>query len=408
MPPPDYPAQRQLVLPLLDEIVQRGGSAAPAEVIDALAQRFHLGAEARAHTTTLPSGTFRTWDRHARWAFQQAKAKGLIRPARRNLWEATPVGERGLRNARPGVIVSIFRTRAGEAFWATAETFVECIDDGAATLIVTSPPYLLTRAKPYGGPATEPEYVEWIVALAAHWHRILADDGTLVLNLGPSFLRGSPAQSLYRERIYLRLQDDIGLHLAQDGYWENPSKLPAPAEWVTVRRERLTPSVEHCYAFSKTPHPKWRNTRVQRPYSASMLARIAAGGEREARRPSGHRMKDGTFGRDCGGSIPSHLLRIPNTRSTGRYLEHCREHRLPIHPARFPEGLAEFYIDLCTERGDLVVDCFAGSLTVAERAEAKQRGWVACERSLTYLAGGAIRLTPAAGFECMVDDLPGI
>jgi len=29
-------------------------------------------------------------------------------------------------------------------------------------------------------------------------------------------------------------------HLAQDFYWFNPSRLPTPAEWVTIRRTRVT------------------------------------------------------------------------------------------------------------------------------------------------------------------------
>jgi hypothetical protein len=86
-----------------------------------------------------------------------------------------------------------------------------------------------------------------------------------------------PTMSLYRERIYLRLHDELGLHLAQDGYWHSPSKMPAPAEWVTVRRERRRPSVEHVYAFSRTPHPRWSNLRVLQPYSPSMRRRLEKG-----------------------------------------------------------------------------------------------------------------------------------
>jgi hypothetical protein len=394
-----YPPQAQLVLPLVDEVIRHGGRALGAQMVAALADRVGLDAETRAQTTTIAAGRVRMWDRHARWVYQRARALGLLRSPSRGVWEATESGRSRLRNAKPGVVVSVFRTAFGEAFWACAETFVECLEDGVASLIVTSPPYLLTKAKPYGGPSTETEYVEWIVGLVRAWNRILAPDGTIVLNLGPGWERGRPTMSLYRERVYLRLHDELGLHLAQDGYWDSPSKMPTPAEWVTVRRERLKPSVEHVYAFSRDPHPAWSNRRVLEQYSPAMRRTLGRGGGIAAVRPSGHSLAEHAFGVDNGGSIPSHLRTIPHTRSSSDYLHHCRQAGLPPHPARFPEELAAFYIELCTvPETDLVVDFLAGSQTVAQQAERLRRPWLTCERALEYIAGGAGRFLGVGDF----------
>jgi hypothetical protein len=43
----------------------------------------------------------------------------------------------------------------------------------------------------------------------------------------------------------------LGYSLAEKFYWENPSKMPSPAEWVCVRRIRVTPSIEHIYWLTK-------------------------------------------------------------------------------------------------------------------------------------------------------------
>ena len=52
------------------------------------------------------------------------------------------------------------------------------------------------------------------------------------------------------------LVEAVGFHLAQECFWYNPAKMPAPAEWVTVRRIRVRDSVEYVWWLSKTPNPK--------------------------------------------------------------------------------------------------------------------------------------------------------
>jgi len=76
-------------------------------------------------------------------------------------------------------------------------------------------------------------------------------------------------------------------HLAQEFYWWNPSKLPTPAEWVTVRRIRVKDAVNCIWWLSKTPWPKASNIRVLQPYSESMLELLRSGYKAKLR-PSGH------------------------------------------------------------------------------------------------------------------------
>lgn len=110
-------------------------------------------------------------------------------------------------------------------------------------------------------------------------------------------------------------------------------------------------------------------------------------------RPSGHDISD-KFGRDNRGSIPPNLLALANTESNGTYQKYCQEHGLPRHPARFPSGIPEHFIRMLTDRGDLVVDPFAGSCVTGEVAERLGRRWICCEIDQKYLEGACARFLP--------------
>ena len=61
------------------------------------------------------------------------------------------------------------------------------------------------------------------------------------------------------------------------------------------------------------------------------------------------------------------------------------------HPARFPAKLPEFFINMLTEPGDIVLDIFAGSNTTGQAAQAARRRWIAFELSREYVGASAFR-----------------
>jgi DNA modification methylase len=62
-----------------------------------------------------------------------------------------------------------------------------------------------------------------------------------------------------------------------------------------------------------------------------------------------------------------------------------------IHGTVSPRGLPEFFIRLCTEEGDTVLDPFAGSNVTGEAAELLKRCWIATELCEEYLVGSRFR-----------------
>lgn len=383
--------QNQLRLPLLQLLDAHPDGLPTSKAVTALADALRLEPAQRDTLVPLPGGgEVNAFARDVRWVRQQAKEAGQLDGSVRGLWRITPRGQHDLLNARPGVVITVFETRAGRALWADAAEALGSVKDDSVNLWVTSPPYPLESKKTYGNFQGD-EYLEWLTAISRELHRTLTPDGSLFLNLGDTWQRGRPVLSLYQERLLLTLCDQLGFRLAQRLVWHNPSRLPGPAEWVTVRRCRLTTATEQLYWLSKTDHPKADNRQVLRPYSASMVRRQQTGGETGAARPSGHQIRSGSFADDNGGSIAHNVITQPHSASNDTYLRYCRENRLAIHPARFPQALAELPIRLCTNKGDLVGDPFAGSCTTAAVAESLERRWLAIERSFTYLQGAVAR-----------------
>lgn len=156
-----------------------------------------------------------------------------------------------------------------------------------------------------------------------------------------------------------------------------------------MRRIRVKSSVDLVTWFGKSEAPKANNRRVLRPYSLDML-RLIDRGYRAKERPSGHNITH-KFQKDHGGSIPPNLLEIGNNDSNSAYLKNCESVGVPVHPARFPKGLPDFFIRLCTEPGDLILDPFAGSNVTGEAAEENGRRWIAIELAEEYLKGSMFR-----------------
>ena len=281
-----------------------------------------------------------------------------------------------------------YETESGQAYLGDSRELLRLLPDSSVNLALTSPPYALHFKKEYGN-VEKHEYIPWFLEFAREVVRVLKDDGSFVIDIGGSWEAGRPTRSLYHFKLLVALVEELGLHLAQEFFWYNPAKMPAPAEWVTVRRVRVKDSVECLWWLSKTPWPKADNRKVLVPYSPDM-ERLIQRGYRAKKRPSGHNVTP-KWGRDQGGAIPSNVLVLGNNDSNGSYLKLCSQHGLKVHPARFPSQLPEFFIEYLTDPGDLVLDFFAGSNTTGATAERLGRKWLAFEENAEYLEASRFR-----------------
>jgi site-specific DNA-methyltransferase (cytosine-N4-specific) len=278
-----------------------------------------------------------------------------------------------------------YRTNLGKIVHGDSIDVMREMQDGSVSLVMTSPPFALTRKKDYGN-EQEDAYLEWFKDFARAFHRVLKNDGSLVIDLGGAWKPGLPVRSLYHFKLLIMLCEEFGFHLAQEFYWWNPSKLPSPAEWVNIRRIRVKDAVNTVWWLSKSPWPRASNRRVLQPYSDSMKY-LLANGYRAMLRPSGHDISE-KFAIDNGASIPPNLIAIPNTESNSAYMRYCKANGVTAHPARFPAALPEYFIRMLTDPGDLVFDPFGGSCITGEVADRLGRNWVCVELIEEYLVGG--------------------
>lgn len=305
-------------------------------------------------------------------------------------WEMT--SENGPCQAAPAAnkrFSAAYATTLGRMFCGDSlEVLPSLIGQGTRVkLIVTSPPFALVRKKDYGNEDSD-RYVRWFEQFIPLFRRILDPDGSLVIDIGGAWIKGLPVKSTYHFKLLLRLCES-GFYLAQDFYHYNPARLPAPAEWVTVRRLRVKDAINNVWWLTLDPFVKVDNRRVLLPYSDSMK-QLLRNGYKPRLRPSGHDIS-AKFQKDNTGAIPPNLLEFANTESNSYYLRRCKQDNIKPHPARFPQALPEFFITLLTDPGDLVLDPFSGSNASGAAAEALGRQWVSIELDSTYVAGSRFR-----------------
>lgn len=294
--------------------------------------------------------------------------------------------------------IPYYRTNYGVAFVGDSLKLLREIPDNSVNLIITSPPYALEFKKEYGN-VEKSDYKSWFLEFAKEFFRILKPDGSFVLNIAGSYNKGTPTKSLYHYHLLISLVEEINFHLAQEFFWYNPAKMPMPAEWVTVRRIRVKDSVEQVWWFSKSPWPKANNRKVLKPYSKDMI-RLKSKGLKKTVRPSGHNINESFSNIESGGSIPPNVfeesygvdfLKFGNNAANDNYALGCKSNGLKMHPARFPDSIPEFFINLLTEKGDLIIDPFAGSNTTGSISEKMERQWIAIDRVEEYLEGSKYR-----------------
>lgn len=291
------------------------------------------------------------------------------------------MGDDIMKNVKP-----YYKTRLGKAFVGNTLELIKHIPNDSIDLIVTSPPYGLRDKKEYGN--ADPEvYVDWFMPFAEQFKRVLKPSGSFVLNIGGSWELGKPIRSIYQFHLLLELCKIF--NLAQEFVWTKPAAIPTPAQWVTVKRVRVKDAIEYIWWFSKTENPKADNRKVLLPYSDAMVNLIKKGYVIK-KRPSGYSISK-HFQKDNGGSIPPNFLTFGSQESNSYYIRMCKEHKIKIHPARYPIKLPEFFIKFLTDERDIVFDPFAGSNVTGEAAEKLRREWLAFEKEEGYLKGSKFR-----------------
>jgi site-specific DNA-methyltransferase (cytosine-N4-specific) len=268
------------------------------------------------------------------------------------------------------------------------------LGSGSVRTIVTSPPYFGLRDYgedgQIGAEASVGEYVARMVALFRELRRVLADDGTLWLNLGDSYsssgsgtqgesgdrasrtftadgLRGRggmlPAKNLIGVpwRVAFALQED-GWILRSDIIWAKPNPMP---ESVT---DRPTKAHEYLFLFAKSPRYY---------YDAEAIAEVGAG-----RTDLGKMRYEGRPNPGGWSDTGSRDSEVRNRRTVWDIAT------VPFpgsHFAVYPPELIRPCIRAGSAPGDTVLDPFSGSGTTGAVATFEGRKYIGIDLNQEYL-----------------------
>lgn len=287
---------------------------------------------------------------------------------------------------------------------------LKTLNDGSVQCCVTSPPYFGLRDYGHDGQIglepTPDEYIAKMVEVFREVRRVLADDGTLWLNIGDSYasagkdrteqqasaksgLNGglsSQCQSLKQQNKIvgdLKAKDLIGIpwmlafalradgwYLRQEIIWHKPNPMP---ESVT---DRCTKSHESIFLLAKSGRYYFDAEAIAEPMAASSIERLAQptldqqqGSDRVPGKTNGAmKAVGGEFG-------------LRNKRSVWTVTTKSFK---GAHFATFPPDLIEPCILAGCPDGGTVLDPFGGSGTTAGVANSCGRNAILCEINPAY------------------------
>ncbi|VVD91393.1 DNA methylase N-4 [Pandoraea communis] len=306
--------------------------------------------------------------------------------------------------------------------------------------IVTSPPYWGLRDYGVAGQlGLEPTLAEFLNNMAEVFElcrQLLADDGTLWLNMGDSYNAGTSAASGASKtadvggwttrsgdaagarrvnanglkvkdlvgqpwRLAFALQD-AGWWLRQDIIWHKPNPMPESI------RDRCTKAHEYLFLLTKSERYFYDFDAMQEPVSGGAHARGAGVNPKAApsgwdTSPGGHRNLTGRypgtgvgFGRGYDKVAKPRVKQNASFSAAVKDLVDTRNRRsvwtIPTqsfdgaHFATFPEALVEPCVLAGSRPGDIVFDPFMGSGTVAQVAGRLGRHYLGCELNPEYFA----------------------
>jgi len=224
-------------------------------------------------------------------------------------------------------------------------------------LTVTSPPYDGLRT--YNGYSFDFE------SIAKELYRVTKNGGVVVWVVGDATINGSETGTSFKQALFFK---ECGFNL-HDTMIYKKTGCPYPD------RNRYYQNFEYMFLFSKGK-PKTTNIISDRKNIYSGYS---------ANRPnSGNRQIDGSIKqKSCDKNGIDKKIKDFGVRYNIWEIPHVDKSR-GLHPATFPEQLANDHIISWSNENDIVYDCFAGSGTAAKMSVTNNRKWIASEMSSEY------------------------
>lgn len=242
------------------------------------------------------------------------------------------------------------------------------LDTGSIDLVVTSPPY--DQLRDYTSSTT------WNMAvfrrIARKLYRVMKPGGVVVWVVGDMVTGGNKSLSSYRQALYFQ---EIGFQMFDVIIYEKAGAGPP-------HPNRYFNSFEYMFILSKGT-PKSIHLLRDKPNKWAGKQTFTEVTRRE---------KDGSLTNKGRKTIQPMGVRTNIWRYSNGKGFATKDDVAYRHPAIFPEKLAEDHILSWSDEGDVVLDPFGGSGTVAKMATLLNRQWISMDVSAEYCAIAEERL----------------
>lgn len=336
--------------------------------------------------------------RKVRWTQQTLKQKGLLKRIGKGCWSITGKGKKSLSEISDNSALIAFSSELGVAIWGSSKQVMQKHISEPIHLCFTSPPYPLKQQRAYGSCwKDEVGYIDFLCETLEPIVAKLVPGGSIVLNVSNDiYVSKKPARSLYLERLILALHDRLDLELMDRHVWRS-NKAPSPLYWSSIKRIQLNAQYEPVLWFSNDPINSLASIdRVLEDHSDRHKEFIKSGGIKKPKvyGDGAYRKYKGDYSKPTKGRIPHNCFFIANHCPSGRKVnKYARNLGIPTHGAKMPLKLAEFYIKYLTDKGQTVIDPFAGTLTLGEAAEKNGRHWICIDKIREYIYQGLSRFS---------------
>jgi site-specific DNA-methyltransferase (adenine-specific) len=234
------------------------------------------------------------------------------------------------------------------------------IKSKSVDLVVTSPPY--DDLRDYGKDAVWT--FDSFKKIAKQLYRVMKDGGVVVWVVGDSVVNGGKTLSSYRQALYFQ---QIGFSMWDVIIYEKSGTAPP-------HKNRYFNAFEYMFVLSKGK-PKTINIIKDKPNKWANKQTFGTVTRRE---------KDGSLTDKGRKTINEFGARTNIWRYNNGKGFATKDEIAYNHPAIFPERLAEDHIISWSNEGDIVLDPFAGSGTVAKKCIELNRQWLGIEISEAY------------------------
>ena len=234
------------------------------------------------------------------------------------------------------------------------------IKSNSVDLVVTSPPY--DELRDYNNDSV------WdfnsFKKIARQLYRVVKDGGVVVWVVGDSVVKGNKSLSSFKQALYFQ---QIGFNMFDVIIYEKAGTAPP-------HKNRYFNAFEYMFVLSKG-NPKTINLLEDKPNkwaNHSTFGNVTRREQDGSLTPKGRKVVK-PFG------VRTNIWRYNNGKGFSTKDKIAYE-----HPAIFPEKLVQDHIISWSNEGDIVLDPFCGSGTVAKVAGLLNRNWVGIEISSEY------------------------